>query len=706
MITIPLKLKSRGIILLILPLLIFACQQQQAAIITPTPTATIAVDRLKIQTNQDGLYKISREELDESGFKSESFGVENLALFQRGQTVPFRVIDDSLIFYAETNGDRYVKSYPLILESGVSGSQIQEQEVPEIQTPILSTVPQLSRFEENHKYTAIARTTEGDDVWFWQELRQQETFDTEIDLQNIHDVPATLRINAWGVTYNRDVEEDHDFDLIINDKFVDTVQWDGQEYYTSATSIPSGILKTGLNTITLDNRPEGASFLDIMDINWLDLEYHTQANANKDALRFSSEEGLYKISGFNEEPIVIDITEKNLPKLLTGWNYSDDIISLPLNKDQTVSIAGPEGFLSPDFLEPQQSNQWVNYDQQTDLLIIAPRAFIPSLRPLVTAREAEGLTVTVVPVNEIYDEFGGGAPTPYAIQTFIANALNNWQLPRTKYLLLVGDATTDYLGNTYDLPDNTIPSLLVPVQFSGETVSDSRLADIDDDMIPDIAVGRWPVRTKEEVEDLVKRTIAYENGTASNRALFAVDDSESQFSSLARHIAESSELPDDQVTILDGLRASDIAAEMNGGAWVTTYVGHGSINRWGKDDVFTLDSVEDLNLKTPPIILQMTCLTGLFSHPEEISLSEAMLTQPAGPVSIVAATSLTLSAHQEPFAIELLEQLQDPNINRIGDAFQNAKLALEIEKSNGFREISDTFALLGDPSARIVRPNP
>jgi hypothetical protein len=40
----------------------------------------------------------------------------------------------------------------------------------------------------------------------------------------------------------------------------------------------------------------------------------------------------------------------------------------------------------------------------------------------------------------------------------------------------------------------------------------------------------------------------------------------------------------------------------------------------------------------------------------------------------------------------------------MGDAFQLAKLSLDVERSSGLREVSDTFVLLGDPSARIVRP--
>jgi len=85
-------------------------------------------------------------------------------------------------------------------------------------------------------------------------------------------------------------------------------------------------------------------------------------------------------------------------------------------------------------------------------------------------------------------------------------------------------------------------------------------------------------------------------------------------------------------------------------------------------------------------------------------LTEAMLTYPEGPVLTVAATSLTLSGHQEPFAIQLLQQIQDSNIIRIGDAFQEAKISLDVENADGLREISDTFALFGDPSTTIVRP--
>jgi Peptidase family C25 len=86
-------------------------------------------------------------------------------------------------------------------------------------------------------------------------------------------------------------------------------------------------------------------------------------------------------------------------------------------------------------------------------------------------------------------------------------------------------------------------------------------------------------------------------------------------------------------------------------------------------------------------------------------LSETMLLHDNGPVLIISATSLTLSSRQKPFGTQLVKNLIDPRILRIGDAMLQAKHSLQIENDSALQEISDTFTLFGDPTTLIKRPN-
>jgi hypothetical protein len=143
----------------------------------------------------------------------------------------------------------------------------------------------------------------------------------------------------------------------------------------------------------------------------------------------------------------------------------------------------------------------------------------------------------------------------------------------------------------------------------------------------------------------------------------------------------------------------------NAGAWLVAYAGHGSLDRWGKDNLLVADNLAGLESRNSrPIVVQLTCLTGYFAQPDLRSLSEAMLFEPDGPVLVIAATSLTLSASQLPFGRALVGEMLVAEPGRIGDAMLRAKSALELDGNSSQQEISDTFLLLGDPSAIIVRP--
>ncbi len=136
--------------------------------------------------------------------------------------------------------------------------------------------------------------------------------------------------------------------------------------------------------------------------------------------------------------------------------------------------------------------------------------------------------------------------------------------------------------------------------------------------------------------------------------------------------------------------------------FLVAYFGHGSLNMWGKDRLFTTKDVQELPPQpNVPVLINMTCLTGLYTHPKVESLAEAFLWQPgAGAVAVLAPSSLTLPIDQSflshPF---VLEMLADPNA-RLGDLHLAARRQVPVDNETS-RDVMLTFMLFGDPALRL-----
>src|SRR5205085_1141966 len=152
-----------------------------------------------------------------------------------------------------------------------------------------------------------------------------------------------------------------------------------------------------------------------------------------------------------------------------------------------------------------------------DFVILSHRDFLDRARPLAALRQAEGLSVAIVDVEDVFDEFSFGVKSPQAIKDFLGFARSSWQ-KAPRFVLLVGDASLDpknYLG----LGDSDlVPTKLIDTA-SMETASDGWLADLDGDGIEDLAVGRLPVRTAAEAEAAVSKIINYEQSAPPDGVL-------------------------------------------------------------------------------------------------------------------------------------------------------------------------------------------
>jgi hypothetical protein len=210
----------------------------------------------------------------------------------------------------------------------------------------------------------------------------------------------------------------------------------------------------------------------------------------------------------------------------------------------------------------------------------------------------------------------------------------------------------------------------------------------------------------------VAKTIAYEReappGEWRSRVLGVADGQEGVFRDEAQNFLD--QFTGYQTTLVNppagtADASSEIVRDLNEGSAIVGYFGHGSVTQWGKDNLFTVkDGAALQNGARLPVIINMTCLTGLFTHPKVQSLAETLLWKAdGGAVALLAPTSLTLGSDQSFLSNALVQALLNDRAARLGDVFLQAQRAVPA-RGVGTRDVLRTFLLFGDPALKLVQP--
>ena len=308
----------------------------------------------------------------------------------------------------------------------------------------------------------------------------------------------------------------------------------------------------------------------------------------------------------------------------------------------------------------------------------------------------------MVDVEDLYDEFAWGSPTPHAIRDFLARCRASWtRVPR--FVLLLGDASIDPRGYLGDAAGDLVPTGRVDTAVL-ETASDDWLADFDDDGIPEIAIGRLPAGSAPSAVVMVAKVLGFSGTAAAGRVLLVADgnDSDNDFELATRRIA--AELPDQQpqTLLLTGALGREQAQaalrqRLDEGAALVNFLGHASVTRWQRD-LLNSASAGALDNPVRPVVLSMSCLTGFFHDPSEQSLAEALLAAANGGASAVWASSgLTGLQPQVGLAEMLLAALYPPtgSAPTLGEAIVSAKRMIQDVDARR------TWILFGDPTMRL-----
>jgi hypothetical protein len=386
--------------------------------------------------------------------------------------------------------------------------------------------------------------------------------------------------------------------------------------------------------------------------------------------------------------------------------------------------------------DPAQAN--------VDLLILTHAAFMPALPPLIAYHQRQGRSVAVIDVQTAYDAFGDGTLDPEAIRQYLA-------AHTPKAVLLVGDATWDFKNHLGFAARTFIPPYLERVDAKlGEASCDTcyvrwSSASPNADFLPDALIGRLSVETLAEAQTVVQKLVRYATAPPTGGwrgTMLAISDNSFErdgtpdktaspghptFEESAQRAAAL--LPTNartQFFSFDPRPASqgqpgrygdvrvmrrEMFAAWNAGAGIVLYTGHANYNQWAVTDAEAglpwissyRDAGEFANGARLPLLVGMTCLSGLFQDPTRPTIDEGMFRSArGGTIGALSSSGLGVATGHDYLQNGLIPALTATGAARV--TFGQAQLAgftTLLTTGGCCTDLVYSYQLLGDPYLQL-----
>ena len=238
-------------------------------------------------------------------------------------------------------------------------------------------------------------------------------------------------------------------------------------------------------------------------------------------------------------------------------------------------------------------------------------------------------------------------------------------------------------------------------------------ADIDEDNLPEIAIGRWPVRTQADLESIVDKSIAWQELSAgdslASNVLFIAQENDGQNlnfeasleGSLASNLNHQPGLLDINRVYLEDINSESpiqdartaISETINNGTRLVSFAGHASNAGWGFQGIVNTSVIQSLsNAGQPTVVMPLACYTTDYQTLSTNTLAHQwMFAGQQGAVAVHGATSLGEYRNNGIFAEKILKASK--TAQTLGEAILNAKRSMA-----PVNQILHNWALLGDPS--------
>jgi len=681
-----------------------------------SPTVRLLVDT-------DGVQRVTYEELASAGFDFGGVPSSQLALTRGGVAVPIRVEPVGGTFgpgaYVEFLGEAVDSLYTRTSVYELTRDPVTATRIPEDRTKLRAGTP-ASTYRETLTVERDVRysfASPGDDPWYDTRMLAFESprsFDFDVDLAGYvaDGAPVGLEVELWGVTTWPE-EGDHHAVLLWNGNPVGEAIWDAQDARWISATVPAAAVTAGPNVLTVQLPGDRGVPWDVIDLDRFSVTYPRAFQARGGDLTFTAAGDLFEVGGAGVgEPAVYAVGPGGPVHIADVAAESD------AGGNQTLRFRGLGGFEAtyhvavastvevPGIEAARQPAALL--DGPADYLVISHQAFLDGLAPLVSAREAQGLAVKVADVADVYDLYSGGVVDPEAIRRYIAYAARSLG---TRYVLLVGGDTFDYHDNLGLGSVSFVPSLYAPtgsiVRFAPV---DPLYTDLDGDRVPDLPIGRLPVRTRAELDAVVAKILAYD-AKGYGRTTLAVADAPDDatgfsFSQAAEQMIST--LPAGwsvRRAYVDTLGAAGareaLFRELEGGVALTSFIGHSGLTHWTFSNLFAAGDVEALgNVGAPTVVVQWGCWNTYHVEPRFQTLGHRLLLAPdRGAAAVLGSATLLGTSSAAALSERLMPLLAERGMT-LGDAVTAAKQELAAAEPERVDAILG-WTLLGDPAQSV-----
>lgn len=440
-------------------------------------------------------------------------------------------------------------------------------------------------------------------------------------------------------------------------------------------------------------------------------------------------------------------------KVESGGPARLDFISMAYDKPRKEPRLSIESFPEPEFVYGI-TNQDHHADSEVDMVIIIPtsqKLLAQAQRLADFHKEHDGLRVSIVPADELYNEFSSGTPDANAYRRYMKmlydRATDAKDMP--KYLLLFGDCVwdnrmltsataklnaNDYLlafesENSYNEVNCYVADDFFTILDDGEQLTTGSPPYEYALGKGDIAVGRFPVVNVDDAKAVVDKSISYmknENaGAWQNTLVYIADDGNQNL-----HMRDNNDAAEQMAARYPGFLTKKVMMDaytsqttstgvtypevnrllkqyQNEGALIMDYAGHGREYQLATEAILRISDFQTFTNKNLPLWITASCDIMPFDGMAETIGESAVVNHKGGAVAFYGTTRTVYAAENKPLNIAYLKHVLSMDSEgkpmTIGEAQRLAKNEL-ISTGSDRTTNKLQYSLLGDPALRLNRP--